>query len=224
MMTFDTSDIRREIDEARAQVEAIELVDRIEGNANPYLETLLGLAPAEALYDSWNYMRSEVFIYARNKLVEHYAWAIPDEEALAIVGETGKVVEIGAGGGYWAALLRQRGVEVHAYDPKPGETHWSHKVWTDVQRGKTAPAALHPDATLLLCWPSYTSRFAEIALRRYLRAGGERLVYIGEDDGGCCADEGFFELLNTMTNIGANYYIPSYPGMHDYVSVWEVKK
>ena len=43
-------------------------------------------------------------------LRRRYAWAIPDERALRVLAHYGPVVEIGAGKGYWCALLRARGV------------------------------------------------------------------------------------------------------------------
>jgi len=85
------------------------------------------------------------------------------------------VVEVGAGAAT-GPRSSGRGVEVHAYDPAPGKTAWSKKVWTEVRRGWTKPASDHPDATLFLCWPSYTSGFARIALNATCwRAAAARL-------------------------------------------------
>ena len=216
------TNIRRQMDEEMARAKSVVLREEIIGLGNPYLDTVIDLASLEALTDPWSF-HSGPLLYARHRLVEHYAWAIPNDEALAIVGQTGKVVEVGAGGGYWAALLRARGVEVHAYDPASGKTQWNKKVWTEVRRGWTKPASDHPDATLFLCWPSYTSSFARIALQRYLLAGGKRLVYIGEHEGGCCTDDDFFEALGErMVEVGS-LGIPMYPGLHDYLTVWEPK-
>lgn len=215
--------IRRELDEAKARADALELKQEIIGLANPYLEAAIELGSTEALYDRWSLIMAEPLLYARNKLVDHYAWAIPDERALEIVGATGSVVEIGAGGGYWAALLRARGVEVHAYDPKPGKSVWNKQVWTDVKVHGTTPATLHPESTLFLCWPPYTSRIASLATRRYLRAGGKRIAYVGEHKGGCCANDAFFDLLVRELKETETHYIPMFPGMHDYLSVWEPK-
>lgn len=50
------------------------------------------------------------------ELEERYAWAIPDDRALRILEEFSPVIEIGAGRGYWAHLLRERGVDTLAYD------------------------------------------------------------------------------------------------------------
>ncbi|GAQ79688.1 hypothetical protein KFL_000360040 [Klebsormidium nitens] len=50
-----------------------------------------------------------------------FAWAIPTEEALEAIKQCSPkgVVEIGAGSGYWAALLEERDVSVRAFDRDP---------------------------------------------------------------------------------------------------------
>ena len=58
----------------------------------------------------------------RDMLVRKYSWAIPSPEALdLIVRHVGnrEIVEIGAGTGYWAKMLSQLGVKVHAFDTCP---------------------------------------------------------------------------------------------------------
>lgn len=53
-----------------------------------------------------------------------FAWSVPSSEAIeAIVDRSkGGVCEIGAGTGYWAMLIRKRGLKVVAYD------RWSTSV------------------------------------------------------------------------------------------------
>ena len=89
---------------------------------------------------------------AGDALREKYAWACPDERALRALAHfaPGGVVEIGAGRGYWAKLLRERGVRVDAFDRAAPASPWS-----DVRVG--GPEALlggGEDARLLLlCYP-----------------------------------------------------------------------
>ncbi len=45
-----------------------------------------------------------------------HAWA---REALEVLAERSQLLEVGAGLGYWAALLRQRGVVIQALDSHP---------------------------------------------------------------------------------------------------------
>jgi hypothetical protein len=55
----------------------------------------------------------------RRQLAALFSWAIPDDGALAVVADCGPLLECGAGTGYWAALLRARGVDVAASDVAP---------------------------------------------------------------------------------------------------------
>lgn len=50
----------------------------------------------------------------------------------------------------------------------------------------------YPSQVLYLSWPTYTGTWAEKALRVFK---GEWLVYIGEEEGGCCANDEFFRVL-----------------------------
>lgn len=53
------------------------------------------------------------------RLRREFAYAVPSHDALAILSSLSPVVEIGAGTGYWASLLRARGATVYAYDIEP---------------------------------------------------------------------------------------------------------
>jgi hypothetical protein len=95
----------------------------------------------------------------RHRLTKQYAWAIPSDEALDLIASLGPVLELGAGTGYWAALLADRGVEVVAYDLFPPTVDdmngWHDKAGTffHVRQGGAEKASEHADCTLFLCWP-----------------------------------------------------------------------
>jgi len=73
-------------------------------------------------------------------LIQKYAWAIPDERALKICSEFGPIIEVGAGKGYWAWLLKQRGVDIIAFD----KYAYKEKGWMEVKKGD--PSVLSTDA------------------------------------------------------------------------------
>ena len=135
-----------------------------------------------------------------------YSWGVPTSEALDCIeeavrsarggggggGEGGEaaasagVVEVGAGTGYWASLLRRRGIPVTAYDLHPchdAELNGHHKLlgrgnpppFTSVTRGGAEAVANNmvdgedededegSRRVLMLCWPpqvriKYTSK------------------------------------------------------------------
>lgn len=107
-----------------------------------------------------------------------------------------EVVELGAGRGYWAWQLRQTGLTVHAYDPgTPGEDNDYFKTpgqFTRVLCRDHLAVDDHPDAALLMVWPGYGADWAWDALRRYR---GDLVIYAGEEQYGCTADDDFYELL-----------------------------
>jgi hypothetical protein len=134
-----------------------------------------------------------------------YAWAVPNEDALKVIAYHSPrgVVEIGAGGGYWAMLLRERGVDVVAYDPDPiGTDEWhSGRQWSEVRKGDHTAVVDHPDRTLLLCWPSYAKAWTHQVVELFK---GDTIIYVGEGSGGCTGDDRMHALL------GAEVYCPHY--------------
>lgn len=163
---------------------------------------------------------SPLHFKTRERLVEKYAWAIPDDQSLEMIAECGPIVEIGAGTGYWAHLLRELGVDVVAYDIAPPggekENGWRHtETWTEVLEGGPEKAWEHPDRALFLCWPPYSDPMAFNALGNYQ---GDTLIYIGEDEWGCTGDEAFHKLMNQKFS-GEWYDIPHYNWIHDAIFI-----
>ena len=134
-------------------------------------------------------------IRARHELVTSHSWAVPTDEALEAIARHSPngVVEIGAGTGYWAGLLRARGVDVVAYDIEPHENFQAKAEWSEVLVGNHLNVLKHPERSLMLCWPPYDTDMAAMALRRYK---GNVVIYIGESGGGCTGDEDFHEMLD----------------------------
>jgi hypothetical protein len=158
--------------------------------------------------------------YAINLMISSlsmaYAYGIPNRAVLdAIMSFSGgKVIEIGAGHGYWAMLLRHMGADMLAYDRGPG--HWtSHTAlkklfgsegdkvvgyvkepWSEVATGTEAKLAnASPDRTLLMVWPRKHD-YASNALRLFR---GERVVYVGEPCGLGCAEDEFFAQMQAWS-------------------------
>lgn len=155
-----------------------------------------------------------------------YAFAVPDDRALDAIKAISPrgVVEIGAGRGYWAGLLAERGVDVVAYDKNPpGQDNFWFKDATaffDVQKG--TPQSINKALsrrTLLLCWP-YMDSMAVEAAQEYRYRGGQTLVYIGEGHGGCTADDAFFKELSLFWTLADEIPIPQWDGLHDELQVY----
>ena len=123
---------------------------------------LLGYRPGADLTEHKHFIDAVVLPLRRT-----YAWGVPSAYALQAIAEFSPhgVVEIGAGTGFWAHLLEQRGVSVRAYDSAPlqFEQHVNgfHALgnlgnalpFARVSVGGAEAAGWHPERTLLLCWP-----------------------------------------------------------------------
>lgn len=170
------------------------------------------------------YMEAHHNVYVRDEgrfaLCRKYAWAIPNDEALGVIAKYGPIVEGGAGSGYWAHLLRERGVDVVAYDDAPYENNWVDGRWTEVLVGSAAAMAQHGDRTLLLVWPPYNK---SMALDHLLAHNGQTVIYVGEGLGGCTADHAFHHYLEDHFEKVEEVNIPMWPGMHDGMEVWRRK-
>ena len=182
---------------------------------------------------------------ARMEYVRAYSWAIPSLVALKAIQLASPlgVVEVGAGSGYWAALLEELGVRVAAFDIAPVPTWGPYKTdernlnefadrsWGHVRKAGAGVARDFPERTLMLCWPEYESPMAWEALSSYR---GDTLVYIGELPGSSprgytpsSADADFFDLLEAEWSEVSEVAIPQWgvphDGMHDTLTIWRRK-
>jgi len=155
-----------------------------------------------------------------------YSWAIcsPGDIAwMKDVLEGRGVVEPGAGTGYWAWQMQQAGIDTVAYDlnePGPGNGY-ARRQWATVLPDDATAPKHHPDRALFLCWPSYAEPWAAQSLACYR---GDLLIYCGEGDGGCTADDAFFELRDAeWEETGDSPKHVSYWGIHDYLTAYRRK-
>lgn len=198
------------MDAVRAEVDTLARIAGVklaaEGRmGNPLLD--LWSASSSDDLDAWT-----LASLRRSASAPVFAWAVPDDGALDLIAKhwpTG-VIEVGAGTGYWARQLADRGVDVAAYDLHPMgcgcDDDWCHgndpdgrmrkqARWHDVAKGGPEAAALHPDRTLLLCWPPYSEPVGAEAVRAFHEAGGTTVAYVGEGPGGCTGDDKMHQLL-----------------------------
>ncbi len=134
------------------------------------------------------------------------AHAVPTPRALKALAKLGPIVEMGAGSGYWAAMLQSRGVDVVAYDLEPptsaeGARGFAYRTFCDVGVGDgtalfggggddaAAAGAGLARRALLLVWPGGFDESSDEqtatgwetgCLHAYHAAGGEVVAYVGE--------------------------------------------
>lgn len=156
------------------------------------------------------------YLGRRQNFVQVLTWAIPTpgavEEIARFIGNR-RTLEVCAGTGVWAALLRQHGVQITATDLNPpASTFFPVEALDAVEAVKK-----HQPDVLFLCWPPYAKLTAYNALRAFR---GDLVVYIGEDSGGCTGCDKFHALLEAEWT-KRHYPILRWEGIYDGVYLLE---
>lgn len=138
-------------------------------------------------------------------LTENYAEAVPSTEALDALAELGPLLEIGAGAGYWARLLQDRGVDV-----LPVDRERRRAPWTDVATGDHHTAADYRGRALFVCWPpdhGLLGNVLAVAPQRTLA-----LVTFDREDGDGPPGGAW--------QPGPRVVLPTWPGRRDDLVIW----
>ena len=166
----------------------------------------------------------------RDRVCQQAAFACPDQEALALIKQfcspNLRLLEKGAGTGYWARLIRRVGVKVVATDKMPpkgaleninkmNEYHGCFPSWTTVQPVSSNDAESSCEV-LLLVYPPPSNPMAFNALKNFK---GNRFIYVGEFRGDT-ADLSFeVELYKSWRCVGITR-LPCWTNTADYLSCW----
>lgn len=188
-----------------AQLEALGLVDRLRFDS-------------PGLFDPASFSR--VFAL-RERFVGEFSFALPSQDVLdAIAARSTRIVEVGAGSGFWARLMAQRGFDIVATNAAEGHDYAQtlgrhHRV-----EGLDARAAIlaYPDRDVLCVWPSYDQDWIRKAILDM--KPGRYLFYVGEWHG-CTADAEFHDLLDDRDEfepVGEGA-MANFPGIHDHLFI-----
>jgi hypothetical protein len=180
----------------------------------------------------------------RQHLTHKYAFGVPGDEALECLARYAPLVEIGAGTGYWARCLRERGVDIVAYDTmgdswrswfrpsilaetrrggtraieaRPDAQRVDPVLWTEVVQGGPEVLEGHAERTLLLCWPDPWSGFDDVSL---LAFPGGRVAVVGEPGEAGPGSPGFQARLQRSWQRIETAPVPRWPDSEDRLTVY----
>lgn len=148
----------------------------------------------------------------RSHALKRWSFVVPNSEALALVATFSPIVEIGAGLGYWAMLLRGLGADVVAYDNNSWPLYRNQRRWVEISTGNEESITAHEDRALMFCWPPGHDAMASRSLSLY---NGNTVIYIGEAEGWSCADAPFFSILKDEFVLAVDFELPTWPRIHD---------
>jgi len=155
--------------------------------------------------------------YRRDAFVKNYGWGTPTKEAIEKIKQfvrNDTILEIGSGSGLWAKLLKDEGLNIIATN-KPFEKKEDYKTkFTDVQELNHLRAiqkyGYHN--VLMISWPLYDDPMAYESLKDFQ---GNKLIFIGEEQGGCTGCDNFFDLLNQEWKLYETINLPNWYGIYD---------
>ena len=175
--------------------------------------------------DTWS-----SYYEAREECIKAGMWAIVYDEwikelALWIGNRT--CLEIMAGAGWMAKALAAHGVDIIATDDYSWEKKHSgnhnilRKYQYSVEELEASEATKkYQDRDILICsWPYMDNEFAN-ACKNWQ---GKPIVYIGEGESGCTANDEFFQGFEEDES-APNIQLMCWPGIHDYIQIGTWKR
>lgn len=172
-------------------------------------------------YDMRTQLEKEMgLIRHRDIGIKRFGFAILTEDAIEILRLYAPILEVGAGTGYWAHEFIERGVDYVATDPEPCCKSYfkGSEQWVGIEPLSALDAVRkYPERALMFCWPTYADGWAAEALQAYT---GSTVIYVGESDGGCTADDNFHHELNSHWDEEQVINIPQWRGIHDRIFIY----
>ena len=183
--------------------------------------------------DKWDFEQHKSFIWGRRSEVVSlygfclisYSWITPLSKW---IGDR-KCLEIMAGHGAFSFALQSVNTSIIATD----SFEWENKyrtydfnaiLWTDVEKidAVSAIRKYGKDVDIIICsWPPYNEDTATKCLLEMRKVNPNCvMLYIGEGQGGCTADDSFFETVEIVEDetfdncFNGNY--TRWCGIHDY--------
>lgn len=151
--------------------------------------------------------RGQQWFGERQRLVEEYSWAVPNEDAIRYLSQFEHLTSVGAGRGYWEHLVSRRDGSVTAFDIDPPDNTYTHVA--------ESPAHEYfdiiEDSPVLMVWPPCDVSVSH----RVIKQNPSHVVYVGEEKGGCTGTSQFFHELRERYGLVEEIEIPSYEGVND---------
>jgi hypothetical protein len=153
----------------------------------------------------------------RGRLIASYAFACPNAQVIEALVALQPIVELGAGAGYWARLLRDRGADVFAFDN--GSWRGRYHLWSEVVQGNEETLRDYEDRTLLVVMPGRPG------FGRIVDAWcGQRMVVVTQG-GFPLEDRAMSDETDAIRDGGwthsLTFTLPDVPKVHMYATFWE---
>jgi len=177
-----------------------------------------------ALYAWWQWAQAEGYGLGRvnddYRIIARYSEAVPTKAAIQHLAALGPIIEVGAGGGYWAKLLRDVGGDVIVTDAEAANANgWYRdlKPWTDVQQADAVGAvSQHEDRVIFSCWPPRPNGY----MTDVLDTATQKTLALVTDGCGGYREDSMYDRLERSWTLSETVDIPRWPGRCDRLMTW----
>lgn len=158
-----------------------------------------------------------------------FGFAVPDgiavDYTVNLVRKQGAMLEVGCGLGMFASLVTmglgtESNARIIATDPN---VHPDHQPFIPVVQldAVSAVKSYLNVPVLAFLWPSYAAAWPYESLKEFV---GSMVLYWGEEEGGCTADDRFHEHLKKHYRLAFIHATPRWSGIHDAMMVYVAKR
>jgi hypothetical protein len=159
----------------------------------------------------------------RDAFTRRWGFSLPCAEAVEALKSLGPLLEVGAGSGYWSALLSAAGGSVIATDAHAagdiGHGFTAGRHWPVEPLSGPEAVQRWPDRTVFCSWPTRGDPWLEETVE--LLVPGRRLALIIEPPGGKTANAGLYQRLASEFRLLDTIPIPQFPDHEDQLLVYE---
>lgn len=130
--------------------------------------------------------------------------------ALATFLRGRRVLDVGAGTGYLARILHDKGIDIQAVDSRNGPNTrtqwWEKQLYFDVKLVDVLDMTEFDTDVVIMTWPCMDTKFSEHVASCLKK--GQILIYQGESKSGCTGTNEFFDLVADRRRFAQLHYDP----------------
>jgi hypothetical protein len=159
----------------------------------------------------------------RRAFVANWGFSIPCAEAINVLHSLSPVVELGAGSGYWTALMRAAGADMVATDAvsegSPGYNLTAGLHCEIEPLDGVAAVRAYPNRNVFCSWPTEGDNWCADAAAAM--QPGRYLGLISKGRGGNVGSDALFDLLDREFTPKGHIAIPQFPGCDDGLTFYQ---
>lgn len=156
-------------------------------------------------------------ISERKTHINNLGFTIVTPSLLSIVESYQPIVEVFAGTGYFNTLALECDIDIVSFD----NLRWQRAGTYEGNKVRRADAVeaieTYPDRNVYFSWPPLNEPHAYHAAKAMKK--DRYLLCVSEGRGGACADDDFYDYLDSNFEFISKHNIPQFEGINDYLHI-----